>query len=248
MAVSLDSPRLSTGIPGLDDLLDGGFPSDRLYLIQGDPGTGKTTLALQFLLEGHRRGERGLFITLSETADELRSVAASHGWSLDGIHVFELSAAQQNRPGEQNTLFHPSEVELNEVTQVLLDEIERVQPKRVVFDSLSELRLLAQSPLRFRRQILALKQYFVGTRNTVIMLDDKISGGAEAQAHTVVHGVMQLEQLAPEYGAERRRLQVVKLRGVKFRGGYHDYSIVAGGLTVFPRLVAAEHKPGFKRE
>ena len=241
-------PRVSTGVPGLDNILGGGFPSDRLYLIQGDPGTGKTTLALQFLLEGRRAGERGLFITLSETADELRSVANSHGWDLDGINVFELSAAQQNRPGEQNTLFHPSEVELNEVTQVLLDEIERVQPKRVVLDSLSEMRLLAQSPLRFRRQILALKQYFVGKRNTVIMLDDRISGGDEAQAHTVVHGVMELEQLAPDYGAERRRLKMVKLRGVKYRGGYHDYQIAYGGLVVFPRLVAAEHKTGAKQE
>ena len=241
-------PRVSTGIPGLDNILGGGFPPDRLYLIQGDPGTGKTTLALQYLLDGVRRGERVLFITLSETADELRTIAASHGWNLDGINLFELSAAQQNRPGEQNTLFHPSEVELNEVTQVLLDEIERVQPKRVVLDSLSEMRLLAQSPLRFRRQILALKQYFVGKRNTVIMLDDRNSGGDEAQAHTVVHGVIELEQLAPEYGSERRRLKLVKLRGVKFRGGYHDYQIVHGGLAVFPRLVAAEHKPGAKQE
>jgi circadian clock protein KaiC len=239
---------VSTGVPGLDNILGGGFPSHRLYLIQGDPGTGKTTLALQFLLEGRRAGERGLFITLSETSDELRSVAGSHGWSLDGISVFELSAAQQNRPGEQNTLFHPSEVELGEVTQVLLDEIERVQPKRVVFDSLSELRLLAQSPLRFRRQILALKQYFVGKRNTVIMLDDRISGGDEAQAHTVVHGVMELEQLAPEYGSERRRMKMVKLRGVKYRGGYHDYAIAHGGVVVFPRLVAAEHKAGVNHE
>lgn len=238
----LPPARVSAGVPGLDDILGGGFPPDRLYLIQGDPGTGKTTLALQFLLEGRRAGEQGLFISLSETADELRSVARSHGWDLDGISVFELSAAQQNRPGEHNTLFHPSEVELGEVTQVLLDEIERIQPKRVVVDSLSELRLLAQSPLRFRRQILALKQFFVGKRITVMMLDDRNSGGDEAQAHTVVHGVMELEQLAPAYGAERRRLKLVKLRGVKYRGGFHDYAIVPGGLVVFPRLVAAEHE------
>src|SRR6185503_5349165 len=205
---------------GLDDIVGGGLPPDRLYLVQGEPGTGKTTLALQYLLDGARRGESVLFITLSETKDELRAVAASHGWDLSGISVFELSAAQQARPAEQNTLFHPSEVELNEVTQVILDEVERVNPKRVVLDSLSELRLLAQSPLRFRRQILAIKQYFVGKGRTVLLLDDRLSANEEAQAHTVSHGVMELEQLAPEYGAERRRLRVVKLRGVHFRGGW----------------------------
>jgi len=174
----------------------------------------------------------------------LESVARSHDWNLKGLHVFELSAAQQNRPGEQNTLFLPSEVELNEVTQVLLNEIERIKPTRVVLDSLSELRLLAQSSLRFRRQILALKQHFVGKKCTVILVDDKTSVGEDAQAHTVAHGVIELEQFAPDYGAERRRLRVVKLRGVKFRGGWHDYGIVHGGLTVFPRLIAAEHRPG----
>ena len=227
---------------GLDDILGGGLPPDRLYLVQGDPGTGKTTLALQYLLDGVRRGERVLFITLSETADELRAVADSHGWDLEGVNVFELSAAQQNRTAEQNTLFHPSEVELNEVTQVLLDEVERVRPTRVVLDSLSELRLLAQSALRFRRQILALKQHFVGRGATVLLLDDRVSGGSEAQAHTVAHGVLEFEHLAPEYGAERRRLRMVKLRGVRFRGGWHDYTIATGGLEVFPRLVAAEHR------
>jgi len=241
--------RLSTGIAGLDDILGGGLPPDRLYLIQGDPGTGKTTLALQFLLEGLKRGEKVLFITLSETQDELAAVARSHGWDLDGVHVFELSAAQQNRSAEQNTLFHPSEVELNEVTQVLLDEVERLSPSRVVLDSLSELRLLAQNALRFRRQILALKQHFVGKKSTVMLLDDRNSGtgGLEAQAHTVAHGVMELEQVAPEYGAERRRLRIAKLRGVSFRGGYHDLQIVHGGLQVFPRLVAHEHRNGFVR-
>lgn len=236
--------RISTGVKGLDDVLGGGFPVNRLYLIQGDPGTGKTTVALQFLMDGVKHGERVLFITLSETEDELRAVAQSHGWSLEGIDVFELSAAQQNRSAEQNTLFHPSEVELNEVTQVLLDEVERLKPTRVVLDSLSELRLLAQSPLRFRRQILALKQHFVGRNATVLLLDDRLRGGGseESQAHTVAHGVMELEQLAPDYGAERRRMRVVKLRGVKFRGGYHDFIIEQGGVHVFPRLVAAEHQ------
>lgn len=248
-ALSRTATRLSTGVAGLDDILGGGLPPDRLYLIQGDPGTGKTTLALQFLLEGVKRGERVLFITLSETQDELAAVARSHGWSLDGINVFELSAAQQNRSAEQNTLFHPSEVELNEVTQVLLDEVERLAPSRVVLDSLSELRLLAQNALRFRRQILALKQHFVGKRSTVMLLDDHNggAGGLEAQAHTVAHGVMELEQLAPEYGAERRRMRIVKLRGVSFRGGFHDFQILEGGLNIFPRLVAHEHRNGFAR-
>jgi circadian clock protein KaiC len=231
-------------------MLDGGLPPDRVYLIQGDPGTGKTTTALQFLMEGARRGESALFLTLSETKEELESVARSHGWSLQGMHIFELSAAQQNRPAEQNTLFHPSEVELNELTQVLLAEVERVKPQRVVLDSLSELRLLSQSPLRFRRQILALKQHFIGKKCTVLLLDDRTSGGAgsaeEAPAHTVAHGVIELEQAAPVYGGERRRIRVVKLRGVRFRGGWHDYTIIRGGLRVFPRLVAAEHRMDFK--
>jgi circadian clock protein KaiC len=246
----MDSARLSTGVPGLDDILCGGFPRDRLYLIQGEPGTGKTTLSLQFLLEGVKRGESVLFISLSETKDELAAVARSHGWSMEGIRIFELSAAQQNRSAEQNTLFHPSEVELNEVTQVLLDEVERAQPTRVVLDSLSELRLLAQNALRFRRQILALKQHFVGKNSTVLLLDDCNSavGGSDAQAHTVAHGVINFEQAAPEYGAERRRLRIMKMRGVSFRGGHHDFQIRQGGLMVYPRLVASEHHNPFDRE
>ncbi|HYO10727.1 MAG TPA: ATPase domain-containing protein [Tepidisphaeraceae bacterium] len=242
MAARETSLRISTGIAGLDDLLHGGLPPERLYLAQGHPGTGKTTLALQFLFEGARRGERVLFIALSETRDELATVAHSHGWTLEGIEVFELSTAQQNRPGEQNTLFLPSEVELNEITQVLLAEVDRVKPARVVIDSLSELRLLSQSPLRFRRQILALKQHFIGRSCTVLLLDDILSNTEEAQAHTVAHGVIELEQNAPEYGAERRRMRLVKVRGVKFRGGWHDYEIDRGGLRIFPRLVASEHK------
>jgi circadian clock protein KaiC len=241
------SGRISTGVAGLDEIVGGGLPTDRLYLIQGEPGTGKTTLALQYLIAGRDRGEKGLFITLSETEDELKAVAASHGWSLEGIQVFELSAAQQNRTTEQNTLFHPSEVELNEVTQVLLDEVARIHPQRVVLDSLSELRLLAQNALRFRRQILALKQHFVGKMCTVLLLDDKLGAGNDAQAHTVAHGVLELEQQAPAYGAERRRLRIMKLRGVRFRGGFHDYNIEKGGLRIFPRLVAAHHKAVFER-
>jgi circadian clock protein KaiC len=176
---------------------------------------------MQFLMRGVKRGERGLFITLSETSDELKDIATSHGWNLDGINLFQLSTVQQSRATEHNTLFHPSEVELNEVTQVLLDEVERLHPSRVVIDSLSELRLLAQNPLRFRRQILALKQYFVGKKATALLVDDRVGVGTEeSQAHSVAHGVIELEQRAPEYGAERRRVRIVKLRGVKFRGGW----------------------------
>ena len=241
-------PKINTGIVGLDNVLGGGFPIDRLYLIEGDPGTGKTTLAIQFLMEGAQHGERVLFLSLSETEVELRTVALSHGWTLEGIDIFELSAAQQNRPAEQNTLFHPSEVELNEVTQLLLDQVERLNPTRVVVDSLSELRLLAQNPLRLRRQILALKQFFAGRKCTVLLLDDLTAGDDNGQAHSLAHGVMSMEQPAPDYGSERRRLRVMKLRGVKFRGGWHDYSITTGGLVVFPRLVASEHRPEVKNE
>jgi circadian clock protein KaiC len=241
-------PKVNTGIVGLDNVLGGGFPVDRLYLVEGDPGTGKTTLAIQFLMEGARHGERVLFLSLSETEVELRTVALSHGWTMKGIDIFELSAAQQNRPAEQNTLFHPSEVELNEVTRLLLDQVERINPTRVVVDSLSELRLLAQNPLRLRRQILALKQFFAGRKCTVLLLDDLTASDDNGQAHSLAHGVISMEQPAPEYGSERRRLRVMKLRGVKFRGGWHDYSITTGGLVVFPRLVASEHRPEMKNE
>ncbi|HEX8522482.1 MAG TPA: ATPase domain-containing protein [Tepidisphaeraceae bacterium] len=239
---------MSTGTPGLDNVLGGGLPPGRLYLIQGDPGTGKTTLALQFLFQGLKENQKVLFIALSETRDELMAVAKSHGWSMEGIEIYELSTAQQNRVPQQNTLFHPSEVELAELTQSILKEIERVRPDRIVIDSLSEMRLLAQNALRFRRQILALKQFFNDRPTTVLLLDDRMGVNSEAQAHTVVHGVIELEQMAPEYGASRRRLSVIKLRGVKYRGGYHDYTIVTGGIVVFPRLIAAEHHPGFKAD
>ena len=241
--------RIGSGNTGLDDILGGGLPPDHLYVVEGDPGTGKTTLGLQFLMDGVKRGERALFITLSETSEELQDIAKSHGWSLDGINLFQLSTVQQSRATEHNTLFHPSEVELNEVTQVLLDEVERLHPSRVVIDSLSELRLLAQNPLRFRRQILALKQYFVGKKATALLVDDRVGVGTEeSQAHSVAHGVVELEQRAPEYGAERRRVRIVKLRGVKFRGGWHDFVIAKGGLQIFPRLVASEHHAAFGNE
>jgi circadian clock protein KaiC len=237
----------ATGIAGLDDILGGGFPAHHVYLVEGDPGAGKTTLALQFMLEGKRRGERGLYIALSETEAELRETAAAHGWSLEGIDVFELNAAQQTALGADISLFHAGEIELGEAMKTLLEEVARRDPQRVVFDSLSEIRLLAQQPLRYRRQILALKQHFADKRCTVLLLDDR-SQASDRQVTSLAHGVLNLEQLAPTYGAERRRLRISKLRGVRYRGGYHDFVIATGGLRVFPRLVAAEHRHAASHE
>ncbi|MBX9583698.1 MAG: AAA family ATPase [Gemmataceae bacterium] len=238
-----DAPaRSATGIPGLDDILGGGFTPHRVYLVEGDPGSGKTTLALQYLLEGRRAGERGLYVTLSETKAELVDVARSHGWSLDGIDLIELVPREDDlEPDNQYAMFQPAEVELGVTTKAVLAEVERVSPARVVIDSLSEIRLLAQSPLRYRRQILALKQYFIGRACTVLLLDDKTSERHDLHLQSIAHGVLSLEHLAPGYGAERRRLRVVKFRGRRFRGGLHDFAITTGGLDVFPRLVAAEH-------
>jgi circadian clock protein KaiC len=240
----------ATGIAGLDQILGGGLPPNRLYLIEGDPGAGKTTLALRYLLEGAKHGEAGLYVTLSETKEEIDAVAESHGWTLDPIHVVELVASEDTlTPDSQYTMYHPSETELGETTKRVLEEVERVKPRRVVFDSLSELRLLAQNPLRYRRQILALKQFFAGRKCTVLLLDDRSSDNeSDLQVRSIAHGVLTLEQLSPEYGAERRRLRVVKLRGRKYKGGYHDFTIVTGGLDVFPRLVAADHQGGFTPE
>ena len=210
---------------------------------------GKTTLALQFLLEGARLGEGGLYITLSETKEELAMVADSHGWDLGKIHLFELSAVEEKLKGEtESTFFHPSEVELNRTTKALLDEVERVKPARVVFDSLSEMRMLAETPLRYRRQILQLKQFFSGRKCTVLLLDDLTSGAEDLQIESIAHGVLSLQRSSPEYGIARRHLQVQKIRGVRFREGNHDFVIEKGGLVIFPRLVAAEHHFNFQRE
>ena len=233
-------PRLGTGSAGLDTVLNGGFPANRLYLVEGDPGTGKTTLALQFLLEGARLGEPVLYVTLSETREELMEVARSHGWSLAGVTLHELVPPEESLKAEaQYTIFHPSEVELGETTRLVIEEVERIEPRRVVFDSLSEMRLLARDPLRYRRQILALKQFFAGRRSTVLLLDDRTSTNADLQVQSIAHGVLMLEQLELDYGAERRRLRVSKLRGSRFRGGFHDFAIRTGGIEVFPRLVAS---------
>jgi circadian clock protein KaiC len=236
-------PAASTGVAGLDDILAGGLTRNRLYLIQGVPGSGKTTLALQFLMAGAAAGEPVLYVTLSETEEELRSVAESHGWSLDGVVIRELARPEAALdPEEQNTMFHPSEVELAETTARILGDVDELRPSRIVFDSLSELRMLAGNSLRYRRQILALKQYFATRDCTVILLDDLVMVDLDLQMQSIVHGVIHLEQTNPEYGSDRRRLRVVKYRGVKFRGGYHDLLIQRGGLEVFPRLVAAEHR------
>jgi circadian clock protein KaiC len=234
---------MQTGISGLDFLLDGGLPARRLHLIEGDPGTGKTTLALQFLMEGRARGETCLYVALSETATELRGVATSHGWSLDGLEVFELARTATLGPDEQYTLYHPSEIELGEMVKKVIAIIDRIRPSRVVLDSLSEMRLLARDPLRYRRQILALKEYFAGRDCTVLMLDDHTSADNDLQLQSIAHGVVLLEQVAYEYGRSRRRVRIVKLRGVGAREGYHDFKIQRGGLVVFPQLLSERTGP-----
>ncbi len=242
-------PKISTGTAGLDVILGGGIDPGRVYLVEGTPGTGKTTLALGFLLEGARQGEGTLYVTLSESEDELRAVAANHGWSLDGIEIFELiTEAGLDGEAEQSVL-HPAELELGETARAVMARVLARNPARVVFDSLSEIRLLAENPQRYRRQVLALKQFFGKQRCTVLMLDDRSSEASavrgDVKLHSVAHGVVTLEQLALDYGAERRRLRVVKLRANEFRGGYHDFTIQRGGLAVYPRLVANEHRAEF---
>jgi circadian clock protein KaiC len=229
-------PKCGTGIVGLDTILGGGLASNHVYLIDGDPGTGKTTLGLQFLLTGVAAGERGMYVTLSESAAELRDTAASHTWSLDGIDVVELAEVQPGRADEAYTLFHPSEIELQQTVEVILAAIKEKSPIRVVIDSLSEMRLLARDPLRFRREILSLKQFFAGRQCTALFLDDRSAPEGDMQLHSLAHGVIVLDHLSVDYGAERRRLEVRKLRGSRFRGGFHDFRIRTGGLEVFPRL------------
>ena len=242
-----DAAHVATsGIAGLDNILRGGFPRDCMLLIAGTPGTGKTTLAMQFLLEGIRRGEPCLYVTLSETRAEIEKVARSHGWDLSRLPITELVPSERNLSADSLlTVFNPSELELGETTEALIAAANEHRPQRLVIDSLAELRLIAQNPVRYRRQILALKQYFSGRDCTVLMLDDRTGGGEGDQVQTVAHGVIMLEQLANQYGTERRRLRVSKMRGVPFRSGYHDFAIRTGGLDVYPRLVASEHPQSF---
>src|SRR3569623_495229 len=243
----MNKDRVPTGVAGLDSVLGGGLLRDRIYLVEGDPGVGKTTGALQFLLQGVKRGEKALYITLSETEAEIREIAASHGWDLDGLSMFELSAlGEQMRIDAENTVFHPSDVELTETTRTILAFVEKIGPQRVVFDSLSELRLLSQSALRFRREVLNLKQYFAGRHSTVLLLDDRTSEPGDMQLQSLAHGVISMQQMPPEYGGDRRRLRVSKLRGAPFTTGYHDFVIVHGGLAEFPRLIAADHHASFE--
>ncbi len=241
--------RATTGIPGLDEVLHGGLIEGRIYLIDGDPGAGKTTFALQYLLEGVRLGEPCLYITLSETRNELVANARSHGWSLDGIEIFELISDELQIDGDSDlTMYHPSEVELSATTRRALEKVDAMKPRRMVFDSLSEMRLLAQTSLRYRRQILGIKQYLGGYNCTVLLLDDRTSEGPDNQLQSIAHGVISLDSHTPAYGRTRRQLRVVKFRGSDFRSGLHDFTVRHGGLSVYPRVAAAEHDGGFKRE
>src|SRR5688572_3921295 len=246
MNKSAAGQHATSGVAGLDDILRGGFPRDCMLLIAGTPGTGKTTLAMQFLLEGIQRGETCLYVTLSETRSEIEKVATSHGWDLSRLHITELVPSERNLSADSMlTVFNPSELELGETTEALIAAANTHRPQRLVIDSLAELRLIAQNAVRYRRQVLALKQFFSDRDCTVLLLDDRTGGDEGNHVQTVAHGVIVLEQLANQYGAERRRLRVSKMRGVPFRGGFHDFSIRTGGLDVYPRLVAHEHLQDF---
>jgi len=247
--VAYPDDKANFGIEGLDEITAGGLTRGRLFLAEGRPGTGKTTIATQFLLAGAAAGDATLYITLSETEDELRAGASSHGWSLEGIEIFELVPPESLLDeDQQQSLLYSSDLELGETTRRIFEAFERVKPSRVVLDSLSEIRLLAQSSLRYRRQILALKHYFARSGATVLMLDDLSSEVNDSTMHSIAHGVMRLDELSPEYGGERRRLRVVKYRGQRYRGGYHDFIIETGGVRVYPRLVSAEHRRAFERQ
>jgi circadian clock protein KaiC len=249
MADHTVNDRASTGVEGLDTILGGGLPRNRMYLIEGESGSGKTTLALQFLLEGVRRGERGLYITLSETKDELLAVARSHGWSLDDIHIVDLAVPKEEIPSDTRyTLYHASEVELGETTKAILDEVSRLQPARVVLDSLAEIRLQAREHLRYRRQILTIKQFFLDKQSTVLLVDDQTANTSDVLLESVFHGVILLSQVAVGYGPSRRKALVVKVRGVKYSSGFHDLNIETGGLVIYPRLVDIGPRADFKQE
>ena len=232
---------LSTGIPGLDTILGGGLARHRTYLVEGEPGSGKTTTGMQFLLEGVRHGESALYITLAESKSELEGVAASHGWDISGVHVHEVLPPETLLEADAHyTMFHPSEVELSDMLRLILGAVERLKPTRVVLDSLSELQLLADSALRYRRQVMALKQFFAKRQCTVMLLDDRTASGGDLQVRSIAHGVIQLNHAVKDYGTERRRLRIVKYRGQQFLGGMHDYIVARGGLEVFPRLIASD--------
>ena len=245
----MNTSKAATGIEGLDDILSGGLSRCHVFLLEGEPGTGKTTVALQFLLAGAQAGETSLYITLSETERELRDGARSHGWELDEhIKIFELTPPESLLDADHHqSLLYSSDLELGEATRQIFEVVERVKPTRVVIDSLSEIRLLAQSSLRYRRQILAIKHYFARYDATVVLLDDLTTEALDKTVHSVAHGVIRLESLTPAYGAERRRLKIVKYRGQKYRGGFHDFTIAEDGIHVFPRLVAAEHRSDYSR-
>jgi circadian clock protein KaiC len=242
--------RIPTGISGLDDILNGGLPQGHLYLVEGDPGTGKTTLALQFLLAGIKQGESVIYVTLSESKRELEEVVRSHGWSIESLQIYEMAPAEDDlSPEAQYTVFHPSEVELADTMTAILEQVDATKPRRVVFDSLSELRMLARDPLRYRRQILSLKRHFAGRNCTVLLLDDRTAEGShDLQLQSIAHGVIMMQSLERDFGIKRRRVEVRKLRGSAYREGFHDYTIETGGIAMYPRLIAAEHKPGFERK